>query len=145
MAKKRYIILIYLSITIMLITASCSQNGSTKDTSTSETPKHHTEQSSNSTPDTMDNLEGKTYTNTAYILDIDLQNNTIMIGASMDTDYFQQTHVLLKDSTTILINGIPSQLEDLAIGNQILITYTGGIAESAPAQMHWPIQIEVIE
>ena len=81
----------------------------------------------------------------AYILDIDLQNNTIMIGASMDTDYFQQTHVLLKDSTTILINGIPSQLEYLAIGNQILITYTGGIAESAPAQMHWPSQIEVIE
>ena len=145
MLKKHYIFLILLSITIMLITASCSQNGSTKDSSTGETPDNHTEQSSNPTTDKMDDLTSKTYTETAYILDIDLENNTIMIGASMDTDYESQTCVFIKDDTDILIDLATSSLEKLSIGNPILITYTGGIAESAPAQMHHPVKIEVVK
>ncbi|MBQ8518907.1 MAG: hypothetical protein IJ455_04765 [Agathobacter sp.] len=87
----------------------------------------------------------KTHTETAYIVNINLECNYIMIGNSLDTDYFQQTQVLLKDNTTILINGIPAQLEDLSIGNQISITFTGDILESAPAQMTYPIEIEVIK
>lgn len=145
MAKKRYIILILLSITIMLITASCSQNDSTKDNSTSETPDNHTEQSSNTTTNKTDNLAGKTNTETAYILDIDLENNSIMIGAFMDTDYESQICVFIKEDTDILINLASSNIENLAVGDAILITYTGGIAESAPAQMHHPVKIEVIE
>ena len=144
MMKKRYIFLILLSITIMLITASCSQNGSTKDSSPDDTPDNHTEQSSTTT-DKTDDSDAKTYTETAYILDIDLENNSIMIGASMDTDYESQTCVFIKDDTDILIDLATSSLEKLSIGNPILITYTGGIAESAPAQMHHPVKIEVVK
>jgi len=144
MMKKRYIFLILLSITIMLITASCSQNGSTKDSSPDDTPDNHTEQSSTTT-DKTDDPDAKTYTETAYILDIDLENNSIMIGASVDTDYESQTCVFIKDDTDILIDLATSSLEKLSIGNPILITYTGGIAESAPAQMHHPVKIEVVK
>lgn len=87
----------------------------------------------------------KPVTEIVYILNIDISNNTIMVGTSMDTDYFDQVKVHIKESTSILIDGIPSQLDQLSIGDQISLTSTGEIMESAPAQLHWPIQIEVIK
>lgn len=87
----------------------------------------------------------KPYTQTVYILDINLEHNYIMVGESLDTDYTMQTRVFIKDITTILINGTPSHLENLTVGSQISLTSIGGIKESAPAQMHHPTQIEVLE
>ena len=87
----------------------------------------------------------KPYTQTVYILDINLEHNYIMVGESLDTDYTMQTRVFINDITTILINGTPSHLENLTVGSQISLTFIDGIMESAPAQMTWPIQIEVLK
>lgn len=94
---------------------------------------------------TPDDTLREPVTITEYILDINTANNYLMIGPTMDTDWSSQTHVNIGDNTAILINDIPSKLEDLAIGNTVSITFDGIYYETAPAQIFGVIKIEVVE
>lgn len=82
---------------------------------------------------------------TEYILDINTTYNYLMIGPTMDTDYDSQTRVNISDKTAILINGTPSKLEDLVIGDKISITWDGFYIETVPAQISGVSKIEVVE
>lgn len=85
------------------------------------------------------------YLTTEYIIAINTTYNYLMIGPTMDTDYESQTQVNIGDNTAILINGIPSKLENLTIGDKVSITWEGAYIETAPAQISGVTKIEVVE
>ena len=51
----------------------------------------------------------------------------------------------IRENTKIIKDGKEIELSELAVGDGILVTYTGGILESFPAQIHQVISIEVQE
>lgn len=138
---NKFFTLFLLGIIILFNLGACSQLNSDFQTQSSE----------NLEPNTIPNninsqLPSSSSTTEIFIItDIDLQHSTIMVGNSLDTDYEMQTRVFINEYTQIFVNGNLSDLEALSIGNQIELTYTGGVLESAPSQIISPLQIEVIE
>ena len=138
---NKFFTLFLLGIIILFNLGACSQLNSDFQTQSSE----------NLEPNTIPNninsqLPSSSSTTEIFtITDIDLQHSTIMVGNSLDTDYEMQTRVFINEYTQIFVNGNLSDLEALSIGNQIELTYTGGVLESAPSQIISPLQIEVIE
>ena len=139
------VLIVFLCTAIALIYPSRSQDEATNQPSESTSEMDTTETNDIVDTDDINYAETISYREPAYILDINLANNTIMIGRALDTDYEMQTRVFIKEDTEIIVDARQSSIKSLAVGEAILITYTDGIMESAPAQMHHPTQIEVIK
>lgn len=146
---NKFFTLFLLGIIILFNLGACSQLNSDFQTQSSENLEPNTipNNINSQLPSSSSTTEIFTITDTEIfiITDIDLQHSTIMVGNSLDTDYEMQTRVFINEYTQIFVNGNLSDLEALSIGNQIELTYTGGVLESAPSQIISPLQIEVIE
>ena len=91
----------------------------------------------------IDDTHVKTHIDTAYILSIDFDDDSILIGPSLDTPLEEQTRVFLKKSTQIIINGTPRNHLYLSVGEQISITYIDTTTNDIPAEIHSPVLIEI--
>lgn len=91
----------------------------------------------------IDDTHVKTHIDTAYILSIHFDDDSILIGPSLDTPLEEQTRVFLKKNTKIIINGTTRNRLYLSIGEQISITYTGTTTDHTPREIHNPVLIEI--
>lgn len=144
MKEKKKLIFILIIILPCILIAIIGSIRSPKDTPTEPTETNSENDSTFSEiPDTMTTETILASTLSGIITDIHIENSYLMIGETMEADYYSQTQVSVNENTLILMKDAPISLSELSIGYYISVKYTGGIVESAPAQLLNPSQIVV--
>lgn len=83
---------------------------------------------------------------TSYIRVVNLDDpysSSNAVASTSPDDSFDGIVLDISDSTVIESQGKTIKIDDLCVGDNVYVTYTGGIAETAPAQIHQVIKIEL--